>query len=43
MCIRDRTWVLDVSDRTTYLKRVDVESLRIHHHEFSAPADFGDE
>jgi hypothetical protein len=30
-------------DRTAYLKRVDVESLRIIHHQFSAPADYGDE
>jgi glutaconate CoA-transferase subunit A len=38
-----KTWVLEMPDRATYLKRVDVESLRIHHHQFSAPADFGDE
>ncbi len=38
-----KSWVLDVPDRATYLKRVDVESLRIHHHQFSAPVDFGDE
>lgn len=36
-------WVLEVPDRATYLERVDVESLRIHHHQYSAPADFGDE
>ncbi len=34
-------WVLDVPDRATYLKRVDMDALRIHHHEYSAPADFG--
>ena len=38
-----KSWVLDVPDRTTYLKRVDAETLRIHHHQFSAPADYGDE
>lgn len=34
-------WVLDVPDRATYLKRIDVESLRIKEHRPSAPADFG--
>ncbi|HEV2477448.1 MAG TPA: CoA-transferase [Candidatus Dormibacteraeota bacterium] len=38
-----REWVLDMPDRATYLKRIDVESLRITHHRPSAPADFGDE
>jgi hypothetical protein len=38
-----QSWVLDVHDRSTYLKRVDTETLRIHHHQFSAPADYGDE
>lgn len=38
-----REWVLDMPDRATYLKRIDVESLRIKHHRPSAPADFGDE
>ena len=36
-------WLVDVPDRAAYLERVDVESLRIHHHQYSAPADFGDE
>jgi glutaconate CoA-transferase, subunit A len=34
-------WVLDLPDRATYLKRIDVESLRIKEHRPSAPADFG--
>ena len=34
-------WVLDVPDRATYLKRIDVASLRIKEHRPSAPADFG--
>ena len=34
-------WVLGVADRATYLNRVDVDALRIHHHQYSAPADFG--
>lgn len=34
-------WVLDVPDRTSYLKGIDVESLRINEHRPSAPADFG--
>jgi len=38
-----REWVLDVPDRTAYLQRIDVESLRIQQHRPSAPADFGDE
>jgi glutaconate CoA-transferase, subunit A len=36
-----RDWVLDVPDRTTYLHRIDVPSLRITEHRPSAPADFG--
>jgi glutaconate CoA-transferase subunit A len=36
-------WVLDVPDRATYLQGVNIETLRIHHHKYSAPADFGDE
>jgi glutaconate CoA-transferase, subunit A len=36
-------WVAAVSDRAAYLKQIDVESLRIHHHRYSAPADYGDE
>jgi glutaconate CoA-transferase, subunit A len=38
-----KEWVLDASDRASYLKRVDIETQRIHHHQFSAPADYGDE
>ncbi len=38
-----KSWVLDVPDRAAYLTRVDAEKLRIHHHQFSAPADYGDE
>ena len=36
-------WVLGVPDRPSYMKRVDVEALRIKNHRPSAPADFGDE
>jgi glutaconate CoA-transferase subunit A len=38
-----KQWVLDVPDRATYLQRIDVGTLRIHHHRYSAPADYGDE
>jgi len=38
-----KRWVLDVTDRATYLQGIDVERLRIHHHKYSAPTDFGDE
>ncbi len=38
-----KRWVFGVPDRAAYLKGVDVESLRIHHHQYSAPADYGDE
>lgn len=34
-------WVTGVPDRAAYLKDIDVEALRIHHHSYSAPADFG--
>jgi glutaconate CoA-transferase subunit A len=36
-------WVNAMPDRATYLEHVDVESLRIRNHRYSAPADFGDE
>jgi len=36
-------WVLGVPDRAGYLKGIDLESLRIRKHRYSAPADFGDE
>src|SRR6267143_4354281 len=35
-------WVVDVPDRAAYLKQADIETLRIRHHEYSAPVDFGD-
>jgi len=38
-----KQWVLDVPDRATYLQRIDVDTLRIRHHRYSAPADYGDE
>ncbi len=38
-----KRWVLDLPDRASYLQGLDIESLRIHHHRYSAPADFGDE
>ena len=36
-------WVQGVPNRAAYLKRLDVESIRIEHHRPSVPADFGDE
>ena len=36
-------WVLGVPDRASYMKRIDVDSLRIKQHRRSVPADFGDE
>jgi glutaconate CoA-transferase subunit A len=38
-----REWVLDVRDRSAYLQRIDVESLRIRSHRPSIPADFGED
>jgi glutaconate CoA-transferase subunit A len=38
-----KEWVLDVPDRATYLEHIDLHALRIHHHQYSAPVDFGDE
>ena len=35
-------WVFDVPDRASYMKEIDGEAIRITHHQFSAPADFGD-
>jgi glutaconate CoA-transferase, subunit A len=34
-------WVLDVPDRATYLRQIDIESVRIKEHRPSAPANFG--
>jgi glutaconate CoA-transferase, subunit A len=36
-------WVIRVPDRATYLKRIDVESIRIKQHRLAVSADFGDE
>jgi glutaconate CoA-transferase, subunit A len=36
-------WVLDLADRTAYLKELDVEALRVKGSAFSAPANFADE
>jgi glutaconate CoA-transferase subunit A len=36
-------WVLEVADRASYLKLIDVDSLRITKHRLSEPADYGDE
>jgi glutaconate CoA-transferase subunit A len=36
-------WVLGIPDRATYLKAIEVDSIRIRNHRYSAPADFGDE
>jgi len=38
-----REWVLDVKDRASYMKRIDVDAIRITRHLPSVPADFGDE
>jgi glutaconate CoA-transferase, subunit A len=38
-----KQWVLDVSDRAAYMKKVDVESLRVKGRAPSAPANFADE
>jgi glutaconate CoA-transferase subunit A len=37
------TWVLDVPDRRAYLRRLDLEGIRVHRHLPSVPADYGDE
>jgi glutaconate CoA-transferase subunit A len=36
-----REWVIDIPDRATYLRRLDIESVRVKEHRPSAPADFG--
>jgi glutaconate CoA-transferase subunit A len=36
-------WVTGVPDRASYLRKLDIEALRVQHHRLSAPADFGDE
>jgi glutaconate CoA-transferase, subunit A len=36
-------WVLGVQDRAAYMRKIDVDSLRIATHRPSVPADFGDE
>ena len=36
-------WVLGVSDRGDYMRRVDIEAIRIKQARLSVPADFGDE
>jgi glutaconate CoA-transferase, subunit A len=38
-----KRWVSDLPDRAAYLKAVDIEPLRIRHHQYSTPADYGDE
>ena len=38
-----RDWVLEVPDRASYMKRIEVDSIRIKHRRPSVPADFGDE
>jgi glutaconate CoA-transferase subunit A len=38
-----KRWVFEVPDRAAYLERLDVASLRINHHRYSAPVDYGDE
>jgi glutaconate CoA-transferase subunit A len=36
-------WVLEVADRASYLKLLDIDSFRITKHRLSEPADYGDE
>jgi len=38
-----REWVLDVPDRAAYLRKIDVESIRVKHARLSEPANFADE
>ncbi len=38
-----RRWVLSVPDRAAYLRALNVESLRVQRHQYSAPVDFGHE
>ena len=38
-----KRWVLEVPNRATYLKVIDVDSLRVTKHRLSKPADYGDE
>ena len=34
-------WVLGVTDRASYVKRLDLEGIRVKHHLHSVPVDFG--
>jgi glutaconate CoA-transferase subunit A len=36
-------WVIGVADRAAYLQGIDLESLRVRHHRYASPADYGDE
>ncbi len=36
-------WVLDLPDRATYMKQIDIEALRVKGSAMSAPANFADE
>jgi glutaconate CoA-transferase subunit A len=36
-------WVLGLPDRASYMKRIDVDAIRIKQHRPSIPADFGDD
>src|SRR5256712_5679179 len=36
-----RDWVVEVPDRASYMKGIDLEAIRIEHHRPSVPADFG--
>ena len=38
-----KRWVLEVPNRATYLKLIDVDSLRVTKHRLSEPADYGHE
>ena len=38
-----KQWVLDLPHRAAYMKRIDVDAIRIKHPRPSVPADFGDE
>ena len=35
-------WVQSVPDRASYMKKIDVDAIRIKHHRLSVPVDFGD-
>ena len=38
-----KEWVVDIPDRSSYMKRIATETLRVTQHRPSVPVDFGDE